>query len=278
MRHDHILCYVKGGDKKATISQLPMDEKALSNYKNIDNDPNGLWKSDPATAQAGHGTKSQFYTLIAPNGKKHELPSGRCWLYTEEVFMKLIQENKIWFGKDGNGVPRIKTYLYAKERALTPESIIFASNASTNEGAKNSLKDIFNGKSHFETPKPVELLQHLLQLSTSKNDIILDSFAGSGTTAHAVLEQNKQDGGNRKFILIETMDYAKDITAERVKRVIDGYSFTGKDKTTLYEKKLTITDILNPKKMESLSDKASKTIEENKDTFDKIKKLSLKIF
>ena len=80
------------------------------------------------------------------------------------------------------------------------------------------------------------LLKFLLQISTSKDDIILDSFAGSGTTAHAVLEQNKQDGGNRKFILIETMDYAKDITAERVKRVVEGYSFTGKDKTTLFEK------------------------------------------
>lgn len=271
-RHDHILCYVKGGDKKNVIKQLPMDEKALSNYKNIDNDPNGLWKSDPATAQAGHGTKNQFYTLIAPNGKKHELPSGRCWLYTEDVFYKLVSENKIWFGKDGNGVPRIKTYLYAKERALTPESIIFAFNSSTNEGAKNSLKDIFGGQSHFETPKPVELLQHLLKLSTSKDDIILDSFAGSGTTAHAVLEQNALDGGNRKFILIETMDYAKDITAERVKRVVEGYSFTGKDKTTLFEKKLTTTDILNPEKMQKLSLEVLEIIEEKKDNFDKIEK------
>ena len=271
-RHDHILCYIKNGNKKDIIRQLPMDEKALSNYKNPDNDPDGLWKSDPATAQAGHGTKSQFYTLIAPNGKKHELPSGRCWLFTQDEFQKKIDANKIWFGKDGNGVPRVKTYLYAKDRGLTPESIFFAKDASTNEGAKNDLKDIFEGKSHFETPKPVELIRHMMKFCTQPNDIILDSFAGSGTTAHAVIEQNKADGGNRKFILIETLDYAKDITAERVKRVIEGYAFKGKDKTTLFEKKLTTAQILKPSTMEKISQEVEKIIETEKEHYDKIEK------
>lgn len=118
-----------------------MNEKALSNYGNPDNDPRGPWKSDPAHAQAGHGTGSQFYILKAPNGKLHELPSGRCWLYTEPVMNEAIKENRIWFGKDGNGVPRIKTYLYEKERGLTPETILFASSASTNEKLKLTSKN-----------------------------------------------------------------------------------------------------------------------------------------
>ncbi len=124
-RHDYILCYAKNLVSELVIlKQLPMNEKALANYSNPDNDHRGLWKSDPATAQAGHGTKSQFYTLVAPNGKQHHLPSGRCWLYTEDVFKQEIADGKIWFGKNGNGVPRIKTYLESKERGLTIESIL----------------------------------------------------------------------------------------------------------------------------------------------------------
>ena len=159
VRHDYILCYTKMvEEQKRSLSLLPMNDKALSNYGNPDNDPRGLWKSDPAHAQGGHGTKSQFYTLTAPNGKKHELPSGRCWLYTEDVMNEAIKDNRIWFGKDGNGVPRIKTYLNAKERGLTPETLLFAKDASTNEKAKNDLKDLFDGIAVFETPKPVELI------------------------------------------------------------------------------------------------------------------------
>jgi adenine-specific DNA-methyltransferase len=132
-RHDYVLAYAKKLlDPKKIIRQVPMSEKALANYKNPDKDPRGLWKSDPATAQAGHGTKSQFYVLKAPNGKEHHLESGRCWLYTKEVMDEEIKEGKIWFGKDGNGVPRVKTYLEAKERGLTPETIIFASDVATN--------------------------------------------------------------------------------------------------------------------------------------------------
>ena len=180
-----------------------MNDKALSNYGNPDNDPRGLWKSDPAHAQAGHGTKSQFYTLIAPNGKRHELPSGRCWLYTEPVMQKAIEDNRIWFGADGNGVPRIKTYLNAKERGLTPETMLFASEVSTNEKAKNDLKSLFDGVAVFETPKPMELILHFLRLASKDGDIILDFFSGSSAAAHAVMQLNAEDGGNRKFIMVQ---------------------------------------------------------------------------
>lgn len=186
-----------------------MTEKALANYSNPDNDPNGLWKSDPAHAQAGHGTESQFYVLTAPNGKKHELPSGRCWVYTEEVMTKEIEEGHIWFGKDGNGVPRIKTYLFAKDRGLTPESILFADCNSTNEQAKNDLKDLFEGISVFETPKPIDLINTLILLSTEPNDTIMDFFSGSAATAHAVMQSNANIIGNRKYICVQIPELTK---------------------------------------------------------------------
>lgn len=203
VRHDYVVCYSKYTESDVKrIMQTPMNEKALSNYSNPDNDPRGLWKSDPAHAQAGHGTKSQFYTLIAPNGKRHELPSGRCWLYTKDVMDAAIKDNRIWFGKDGNGVPRIKTYLTSKERGLTLETILFAKDASTNEKAKNDLKELFDGIAVFETPKPVELISILAQVAL-KDGLVLDFFAGSSATAHAVMQLNKEDGGNRNFICVQ---------------------------------------------------------------------------
>lgn len=222
-RHDYLLCYAKGITADRVIKQLPMSGEALERYSNPDNDPRGPWKSDPATAQAGHATQAQFYTLKAPNGKEHYLPAGRCWLYTESVMKKAIEDGYIWFGANGNNTPRKKTYLYEKERGLTPETIWFANDVSTNEMAKNELKQIFPEVIPFTTPKPHELIEQIIKIATEPDTVILDSFAGSGTTAHAVLNMNKADGGQRRFILIEMMDYADSITAERVKRVIQGY-------------------------------------------------------
>lgn len=203
VRHDYILCYSKTQlEGVRAINQLPMSKKALSNYKNPDNDERGLWKSDPATAQSGHGTNSQFYDLIAPNGKVHTLQSGRCWLYTIDVMNEAIKENKIWFGKNGNGVPRVKTYLNAKERGLTPETILFANENGTTESAKNKIKELFDGVAVFETPKSVKLIERLIRMG-AKEGIILDFFSGSGTLHHAILEVNAQDGGNRKSISVQ---------------------------------------------------------------------------
>ena len=203
VRHDYILCYSKNyyDDEIKRINQLPMSGKALASYSNPDNDPRGLWKSDPAHAQAGHGVESQFYTVVAPNGKKHKLPSGRCWIYNEETMKKAIKDNRIWFGQDGNGVPRVKTYLNAKERGLTPETMIFAKEGSTNEKAKNDLKELFGGIAVFETPKPVELIRHLLKMAF-KEGLAVDFFGGSSSTAHAVMEMST-DGSNMHYILVQ---------------------------------------------------------------------------
>ncbi|ENZ5592800.1 DNA methyltransferase [Enterococcus faecalis] len=216
-RHEYVLCYSRQIDlTNKVIKQLKMSEKALSSYKNPDNDSRGLWKSDPATAQAGHATPSQFYELTAPNGKIHQLPSGRCWLYTEEVMKKAIEDNRIWFGKDGNGVPRKKTYLNEKERGLTVETIWFAEDVSTSEIAKNSLKNLFDGKAIFLTPKPEQLLQRILEIATDKNDIVLDFFMGSATTQAVAMKMN------RRFIGIEQMDYINTVSVPRLQKVIEG--------------------------------------------------------
>lgn len=231
VRHDYILCYSKEPSDEKRLKQMPMNEKALANYGNPDNDPRGPWKSDPAHAQAGHGTKSQFYTLVAPNGKKHELPSGRCWLYTQPVMEGAIKDNRIWFGNDGNGVPRIKTYLYAKDRGLTPETMLFAKDASTNEKAKNYIKDLFDGVAVFETPKPVELINILTKMA-SGNDIVVDFFSGSASTAESIMRRNL-DGLQRKYIMVQWQEKCKEdseaykagyrtideIGQERIKRV-----------------------------------------------------------
>lgn len=202
-RHDYVVCLCKNSERiQDTIKQLPMSGDAIARYKNPDNDYRGPWKSDPATAQAGHGTKNQFYTLTAPNGRRHELSSGRCWLFTQSVMDEAIHDKRIWFGQDGNGVPRIKTYLDSKERGLTPESIWPASAASTNEGAKNELKRIFDGEAVFETPKPTKLIRQILNIA-GRSGIIMDFFAGSGTTAQAVYAENSFDAGNRRFILVQ---------------------------------------------------------------------------
>jgi adenine-specific DNA-methyltransferase len=211
-RHDYIACYARDLTQGSqVIWDLPMNDEALERYRNPDNDPRGPWKSDPATAQAGHGTKDQFYILTAPSGARHELPSGRCWVFTEPVMNKAIAEGRIWFGQDGHGVPRVKTYLHAKERGLTPETIWFAREVSTNENAKNELKDLFDGEAVFDTPKPVALVRRMLDIGAD-DGLVMDFFAGSGVTGDAVLRANAVSG-SRRYVLVqlpEPLDIAND--------------------------------------------------------------------
>ena len=210
IRHDYVLCYVKDIELlEDSLGLEIMTKAALSRYKNPDNDPKGPWTSVPAIAQAGHGTKSQFYTFVAPNGKSYNLPSGSCWRMTLEKMNEAVAQNKIWFGSDGNGVPRIKKYLSEGKQGLTPESIISSEKGGTNDSAKREIVELFNGKAVFETPKPVELIKHILSMTLGENVTVLDFFGGSSTTAHAVMQKNAEDGGNRKFILVQLPEECK---------------------------------------------------------------------
>jgi adenine-specific DNA-methyltransferase len=206
VRHDYIVTYAKNGyNVSNSIGLLPMDQSAIERYKNPDEDYRGIWTSVPAIAQAGHGTKNQFYTLITPSGREIDPPSGSCWRYTKEKMEQAIKDNRIWFGGNGNGVPRIKKFLNEGKQGLTPETMWMATNVGTNDSAKRELTNLFDGYAVFETPKPIDLIKQMVQinLSDDKADIIMDFFSGSATTAHAVMQLNAEDGGNRKFIMVQ---------------------------------------------------------------------------
>ena len=235
VRHDYVLVYSKSPDNPGeAMSLLPMDDAALGRYRNPDNDPRGPWTSVPAIAQAGHGTKSQFYSLTTPSGRVIDPPSGSCWRYTERKMKEEIAKNNIWFGADGNGVPRIKKFLSEGRQGLTPETIWWAKDVGTNDSAKRELVDIFEGVAVFETPKPSSLVRRMLEIATDENGLVMDFFAGTAPTAHAALDLNKQDGGNRKFILVQLPELCEpdsaaheagfktiaEICKERVRRVI----------------------------------------------------------
>ena len=205
VRHDSILCYVKDfNNRDLCVGLEEMNDEAKERYKNPDNDPRGLWTSVPAIAQGGHGTKNQFYTFTAPNGKTYDPPSGSCWRYTLDKMQEAIADNRIWFGSDGNGVPRIKKFLNEGKQGLTPETILNADKVGTNDSAKRELVSLFDNVAVFETPKPVSLLKHLLSIiEQGSNSTFVDFFSGTATFAHAVIQLNAEDGGNRRFIMVQ---------------------------------------------------------------------------
>lgn len=221
--HEYVLVYAKIKRNNSSETQgfkrnlLPRED--TSAYKNPDNDPKGPWKSDPITA---HNPYSAEYTITKPNGIIISRPKDRYWSYSKETLDELISNKAIIWG-DGASMPMAKRYLCDVQDGLVPITLFSRQFAGDTSLAKKVIDSILDTKGLFEYPKPPKLIERIMQISTDKNAIILDSFAGSGTTAHAVLNMNKQDGGNRKFILVEMMDYADTITAERVKRVIDGY-------------------------------------------------------
>lgn len=260
--HEYILIYTKRLDETFNgIHKLSWNEESAKNYKNPDNDPRGPWISTDCTAQAGHGTKDQFYKMVTPVGRVIELPNNLCWRFTKQRMDEEIAAGRIWFGVDGRGVPRKKTYLSESEGRNVwtwwPNTEVGHTQEATKE-----LTNIFDATAKFDYPKPVRLIKRALEIATTKDSIVLDSFAGSGTTAHAVLDLNKKDGGNRKFILIEMMDYADTITAERVKRVMTGYPYKGKKEEEIYSKKLTPKNIANGEKL--LAEAQAKADEEAK--------------
>ncbi|HFJ9295872.1 TPA: site-specific DNA-methyltransferase [Bacillus cereus] len=224
--HEYILIYAK--DKKyfkETRNLIEMDEKQSKVYKNPNNDPKGRWRPIPMTAQAGHATKDQFYPITAPGGKVFYPPAGRCWSIVESTFNELLKQGRIYFGKNNNSQPNTIRYL-SEVDGVVPWTWWPHEEVGNTDSAKKEIYSILGKGTQFDTPKPSQLIERIIRIATSKdeNDIILDSFSGTGTTAHAVLNINKKDGGNRKFILVEMEDYAETITAERVKRVISGYS------------------------------------------------------
>ncbi|MFA0196619.1 site-specific DNA-methyltransferase [Vibrio artabrorum] len=229
--HDFILVYAKN---KLNWHPKLLDRTDAMNarYRNLDDDPRGVWKPADATAQGGHGTDSQFYVLTAPNGKKHTLPNGRCWVYTEEVFNRMVEDNRVWFGADGNNVPAIKRFLSEVKQGTACQTIWKYGDVGHNQEGKKEVNKLFPEAAVFDTPKPVRLIDRILHLSTEKDSIVLDFFSGSATTAHAVIQKNAEDGGGRKFIMVQLPEQCEpkstgakagyktiaDVSKERIRR------------------------------------------------------------
>lgn len=217
--HEYILVYAKDarifGQSR---NLLPITEEIKARYKNPDDDPRGPWQSISANVQAGHATPAQFYEVVSPNGKKHSPPKGRCWVFNKKKMEEQISKNNIWFGRDGNGVPRRKKFLNDAQLGITPDTLWCGDSVGTNDTAKKYLHDLFPDEPTFDTPKPEGLVRRILQIATNPGDIVLDSYLGSGTTA-AVAHMMK-----RKYIGIEEGSHAVSYCAQRLRKVINGKS------------------------------------------------------
>jgi adenine-specific DNA-methyltransferase len=200
--HDYILCYSKHIDD-LVCNGLKRPESTNAKYGNPDNDPRGLWRTD--NLSVGPVVEEKVYEIVTPSGRKCWPPKGRCWLYTRERYEEMVKDNRIWFGEDGNNVPAPKRFLSEVKQGLTPMTIWKYSEVGHTQDSMRELRNLFDGEKVFDYSKPVKLMKQMLQLYSNfdSNDIVLDFFSGSATTAHAVMQLNSEDGGNRKFIMVQ---------------------------------------------------------------------------
>lgn len=198
--HDYIICYAKSIEM-VVCNGLPRSAEANDRYNNPDNDPRGPWTSGDLSV--GPRVESRVYEITVPSGRKVLPPSGYCWRLDKKTYEQYVKDNKIWFGEDGNNVPRIKRFLSEVKQGITPMTIWKFAEVGHSQGASQSLKKLFDGKAFFDYPKPVDLIKRCIQLYSDKDSVVLDFFSGSGTTAHAVMQLNAEDGGDRKFIMVQ---------------------------------------------------------------------------
>ncbi|XNZ27699.1 DNA methyltransferase [Helicobacter pylori] len=211
--HDFILLYAK--DKGIwRPNLLPRTSEMDARYKNLDNDERGAWK--PSDCLVKTYMASYDYPITTPSGKVVTPPKGRCWMTSKENFQKLVDDNRIYFGRNGDNVPSLKRFLSEVKQGATPLTIWKYTEVGHNQDATKQLLALFNNVKLFDTPKPEALISRILEIATNENDLVLDFFAGSGTTC-AVAHKMK-----RRYIGIEQMDYIETITKERLKKVIEG--------------------------------------------------------
>lgn len=239
--HDYILIYAK--DKQLwRPNLLERTEQMDAVYKNPDADPRGLWR--PNNLAARNFYSKGTYPITCPSGRVIAgPPTGSYWRVSEEKFREMDADGRIWWGEDGGNIPAPKIFLTEVKQGRTPQTLWFYDEVGHTQDAKKTLLEmgVLKDQESTITPKPVALIERILELASESDSLILDSFAGSGTTAHAVLKANAKDGGRRKFILIEGEDYADKLTAERMRRAIKGYAWVGTQRETLLEEKINFT-------------------------------------
>ena len=199
--HDYIVCYAKDVDL-AKCNGIPRSSEADARYSNPDNDPRGVWQSD--NLSVGPAIEANIYPITTPSGRVVEPPAGRSWSLSANAFAERLRQNRIWFGSDGNGVPRMKRFLSElRKTGVTPMTIWKYEEVGHSQDATKALAGIFDGKKYFDYPKPVDLIKRCISLYSSPDSLILDFFSGSATTAHAVMQLNAEDGGKRKYICVQ---------------------------------------------------------------------------
>lgn len=202
--HDYVLIYARSIEV-FSIGLLPRSAESDARYKNPDNDPHGPWTSDNMTVKSY--SANYDYPIRTPNGTIYYPPAGRCWFTSKERMQKLIENGAVWFGNNGGNMPRIKRYLSDVQQGMTPITIWKYLDVGHNQEARQELKKLFDEKAYFDGPKPIRLLNRILTIANvKKDDFILDFFSGSGTTAHAVMQLNAEDGGKRKFIMVQLQE------------------------------------------------------------------------
>lgn len=208
--HDYIIVYAKDIDE-FSIGKLPRTEEMNSRYKNPDNDPRGPWQSGDLTAKTY--SKAYDYPIQTPSGKFVSPTSGRSWITSKEKMDLWIQEGRIWFGEKGDNTPRYKRYLLEMTDGIVPTTLWKYNDVGHSQEGRQEVKELFDGKGYFDGPKPVRLLQRIGKVANlNSGSIILDFFSGSATTAHAVMQLNAEDGGNRKFIMVQLPEPCADGT------------------------------------------------------------------
>ena len=200
--HDYVLVYARDASR-AKIHGLPRTAEANARYKNPDHDPRGPWKSGDLSV--GPEVPAKVYPITTPSGREVYPPKGYCWRLTQERFAEFVADNRIWFGAGGGNVPSIKRFLSEVKDSITPLTLWLREEVGDSQEGKQETKALFGGEAFFETPKPVRLLRRILQLATTPHEdaLVLDFFAGSGTTGQAIMEQNQADGGHRRALLVQ---------------------------------------------------------------------------
>ena len=232
--HDYILCYAKNVNS-LICNGLPRNSSQNDDYKNIDNDPRGPWKA--GNPSVGPAVAKNIYEITSPSGKVFLPPSGRSWLYSKERFQEMVADNRIYWGKDGNSCWAPKMFLSEVKQGVTPMTIWKYTEVGHSQDATKALKTLFDGHDYFDYPKSVELIKRCIQLYSNKNSLILDFFSGSATTAHAVMQLNAEDGGKRKFIMVQLPE-ATDEKSEAYKAGYKNICEIGKERIRRAGKKI----------------------------------------